>query len=107
MILSCPFIQEYRPPYDRMMIKISFIFSCIELLEFIVVVEVNASQAVVIEQIRASLASITFPLQLDNSTEITAANITTGEPVKPVIKIYLRNSYCLIFIFNVVQTFCC
>ncbi|XP_039548259.1 fibrillin-2-like [Pimephales promelas] len=48
-----------------------------ELLEFIVVIEVNASQAVVIEQIRASLASITFPLQLDNSTEITAANITT------------------------------
>ncbi|XP_052443146.1 fibrillin-1 isoform X12 [Carassius gibelio] len=48
-----------------------------ELLEFIVVIEVNASQAVVIEQIRASLASITFPLQLDNSTEVTAANITT------------------------------
>ncbi|XP_077076090.1 uncharacterized protein LOC143728999 [Siphateles boraxobius] len=48
-----------------------------ELLEFIVVVELNASQAVVIEQIRASLASITFPLRLDNSTEITAANITT------------------------------
>ncbi|XP_050994960.1 uncharacterized protein LOC127183158 [Labeo rohita] len=49
----------------------------LELLEFIVVVEVNASQAVVIEQIRASLASIAFPLQLDNSTEVTAANITT------------------------------
>ncbi|KTF74039.1 hypothetical protein cypCar_00037253 [Cyprinus carpio] len=49
----------------------------LELLEFIVVIEVNASQAVVIEQIRASLASITFPLQLDNSTEVTAANITT------------------------------
>ncbi|XP_056336590.1 uncharacterized protein LOC130247389 [Danio aesculapii] len=49
-----------------------------ELQEFIVVIEVNASQAVVIEQIRASLASITFPLQLDNNTEVTAANITTG-----------------------------
>ncbi|KAF4099692.1 hypothetical protein G5714_019818 [Onychostoma macrolepis] len=49
----------------------------LELLEFIVVVEVNASQAVVIEQIRASLASIRFPLQLDNNTEVTAVNITT------------------------------
>nr|XP_021324330.1 uncharacterized protein LOC110438185 [Danio rerio] len=48
-----------------------------ELQEFIVVIEVNASQAVVIEQIRASLASISFPLQLDNNTEVTAANITT------------------------------
>jgi len=54
-----------------------------------VVIEVNASQAVVIEQIRASLASITFPLQLDNSTEITAANITTGEPVKPDQKLFM------------------
>ncbi|XP_067273069.1 adhesion G protein-coupled receptor E2-like [Pseudorasbora parva] len=48
-----------------------------ELLEFILVVEVNASQAVVIEQIRVALTSITFPLQLDNNTEITAANVTT------------------------------
>ncbi|XP_048063235.1 latent-transforming growth factor beta-binding protein 1 isoform X2 [Megalobrama amblycephala] len=48
-----------------------------ELLEFTVVVEVKVSQGVMNEQIRASLASITFPLQVDNSTEITAADITT------------------------------
>ncbi len=68
------------------------------------IVEVNASQAVVIEQIRASLASITFPLQLDNSTELTAANITTGEPVKLVFGSHFCHSY---FIFlNVVSTLC-
>ncbi len=65
--------------------------------QFELAVEVNAPEAVVIEQIRASLASITFPLQLDNSTKITAANITTGEPVKLLIKIYLLHSYYLIF----------
>ncbi len=67
------------------------------------IVEVNASQAVVIEQIRASLASITFPLQLDNSTEVTAANITTGEPVKLMFRSHLCHSYIFIFL-NVVST---
>ncbi|XP_051500909.1 uncharacterized protein LOC127409968 [Myxocyprinus asiaticus] len=48
-----------------------------ELLEYIVVVEVNVSQAVVIEEIRSSLASFMFPFQVDNVTEISAMNITT------------------------------
>ncbi|XP_065124437.1 uncharacterized protein [Paramisgurnus dabryanus] len=48
-----------------------------ELMEFIVIVEVNVSQAVVIELIKSSLASLTFPLQVGNSTEITDVNVTT------------------------------
>ncbi|XP_056621215.1 uncharacterized protein adgrf6 isoform X2 [Triplophysa dalaica] len=48
-----------------------------ELMEYIVIVEVNVSQAVVIELIKSSLASIIFPLQLDNGTEITEVNVTT------------------------------
>ncbi|XP_066533958.1 uncharacterized protein [Hoplias malabaricus] len=47
------------------------------LLEYIVVVEVNVSQVVWLEQIRSSLNSISFPLQLDNTTEIDDLNITT------------------------------
>lgn len=45
------------------------------------IVEVNVSQAVVIEMIKSTLASM-FPLQLDNRTEITEVNVTTGGSVK-------------------------
>ncbi|XDV41530.1 hypothetical protein PO909_010390 [Leuciscus waleckii] len=48
-----------------------------EPLEYIVVVELNASHAILIEQIREALAFNVYPFQLDNRTEITAANITT------------------------------
>ncbi|KAI4905115.1 hypothetical protein NFI96_020919, partial [Prochilodus magdalenae] len=46
-------------------------------LEYIVVVEVNTSQLILIEQIKSSLSSISFPLQLDETTEISGVNITT------------------------------
>lgn len=61
-------------------------------MEFIVIVEVNVSQAVVIELIKSSLASITFPLQVGNSTEITDVNVTTGKPVKTWDKGFLFHS---------------
>ncbi|KAG1963596.1 adhesion G-protein coupled receptor F1-like [Pimephales promelas] len=48
-----------------------------ETLEYIVVVELNASQTIFIEQIKAAFAFNLFPLRLDNSTEITAGDITT------------------------------
>ncbi|KAL7887958.1 hypothetical protein AOLI_G00029320 [Acnodon oligacanthus] len=46
-------------------------------LEYIVVVEINMSQVILIEQIKSSLDSISLPLQLDNSTEVSGLNITT------------------------------
>ncbi|XP_043074544.1 adhesion G protein-coupled receptor F5-like [Puntigrus tetrazona] len=46
-------------------------------LEYFAVVEMNVSQAVVIEQIKKSLAYAMFPFQMDNNTEIIFANITT------------------------------
>ncbi|KAL1253903.1 hypothetical protein QQF64_016132 [Cirrhinus molitorella] len=48
-----------------------------EVFKYFAVVEMNVSQAVVIEQIKTSLGYIMFPSKMDNSTEITAANITT------------------------------
>uniref|UniRef100_A0A9J7ZSB2 Adhesion G protein-coupled receptor F8 n=1 Tax=Cyprinus carpio carpio TaxID=630221 RepID=A0A9J7ZSB2_CYPCA len=48
-----------------------------DLLEYFVVVEINVSQAVMIEQTKTSLAFIMLPFQMDNNTEITSANITT------------------------------
>lgn len=57
-------------------------------MDYIVIVEVNVSQAVVIELIKSSLASIMFPLQLDNRTEITEVNVTTGGPARHVISFY-------------------
>ncbi|XP_017540691.1 adhesion G protein-coupled receptor F5-like [Pygocentrus nattereri] len=46
-------------------------------LEYIVVVEINISQVILIEQIKSSLDLISLPLQLDNTTEVSALNITT------------------------------
>ncbi|XP_062870760.1 uncharacterized protein LOC134332859 [Trichomycterus rosablanca] len=48
-----------------------------DILEYIIIVEVNISQAVMIELIKSSLESISFPVQLDNFTEISAMNVTT------------------------------
>ncbi|XP_049336871.1 uncharacterized protein LOC125780475 [Astyanax mexicanus] len=46
-------------------------------LEYIVVVEVNVSQLILIEQIKSTLDSISLPLQVDNTTEIDGLNLTT------------------------------
>ncbi|KAI4902901.1 hypothetical protein NFI96_023963, partial [Prochilodus magdalenae] len=46
-------------------------------LEYIVVVEINVSQVILIEQIKSTLNSISFPLQLDSTTEISGANVST------------------------------
>ncbi|XP_076873566.1 uncharacterized protein LOC143523178 isoform X2 [Brachyhypopomus gauderio] len=47
------------------------------LLEYIVLVEINVSQAILIEQIKTSVDSIRLPFQVDNTTAITSFNITT------------------------------
>ncbi|KAL7887959.1 hypothetical protein AOLI_G00029330 [Acnodon oligacanthus] len=58
--------------------KISLLFPANFLpLEYIVVVEVNVSQVILIQQIESSLNSMSLPLQLDNTTEISSLNITT------------------------------
>lgn len=41
--------------------------------EYIIVVEVNVSEVILIQQLKSS-----FSIQLDNSTNITAVDITTG-----------------------------
>lgn len=43
-------------------------------LEFIVVVEVNVSEVILIQQLKSSVG-----LQIDNSTTISTVNITTGK----------------------------
>jgi len=62
----------------------------------------NASQTIFIEQIKAAFAFNLFPLRLDNSTEITAGDITTGDqnPFKSFL--YLKAGLAIFFI----NTFC-
>ncbi|XP_053542636.1 adhesion G protein-coupled receptor F5 isoform X5 [Ictalurus punctatus] len=47
-----------------------------DILEYIVIIEVNVSQAILFEQIKSSLESISS-FQIDNTTEIESVNITT------------------------------
>lgn len=42
-------------------------------LEYIVVVEINVSEVILIEQLKS------FSLQLDNTTKISSVNVTTGK----------------------------
>lgn len=49
------------------------------------VVETIVPENVEINKIRSFLTAVTLPFQVDNSTEITALNISTGEPVKTII----------------------
>ncbi|MCJ8742708.1 hypothetical protein PDJAM_G00085440 [Pangasius djambal] len=47
-----------------------------DILEYIVIIEVNMSQAILFEEFKSSLESIS-PLQIDNTTEIGSLNVTT------------------------------
>ncbi|XP_053097369.1 adhesion G protein-coupled receptor F5-like [Pangasianodon hypophthalmus] len=47
-----------------------------DILEYIVIIEVNMSQAILFDEFKSSLESIS-PLQIDNTTEIDSVNITT------------------------------
>lgn len=49
-----------------------------DILEYIIIIEVNVSQAIFLDQIRSSLELISS-LHIDNSTEIESVNITTGK----------------------------
>lgn len=61
------------------MTKITFLFPVnTDILEYIVNIEVNVSQAILFEQIKSSLESISS-FQIDNTTEIESVNITTGK----------------------------
>ncbi len=51
-------------------------------MEYIIVVEVDASETVAISEIRYFANSVILPFQVDNGIEITTFNISTGEPVK-------------------------
>ncbi|KAG7322861.1 hypothetical protein KOW79_014207 [Hemibagrus wyckioides] len=47
------------------------------IIEYIIVVEVTVSELILIDQIKSSLNSISFPLQLDNTTKMDDFSITT------------------------------
>lgn len=49
-----------------------------DILEYIVIIEVNVTGIIWLDQIKSSLESIS-PLQIDNAIEIDGLNITTGE----------------------------
>lgn len=61
-------------------------------LEYLVVVEVNVSQVILIEQIKYALDSINLPVQLDNTIEINDVNFTTGK-VEPPFSSFLKNDF--------------
>ncbi len=65
-----------------MLLKSRYVVICIDPVEYIIVVEVNASETVAVSKIRSSVNSVILPFQVDNGVEITAFNISTGEPVK-------------------------
>ncbi|KAM9455492.1 uncharacterized protein Hap1MRO34_019218 [Clarias gariepinus] len=47
-----------------------------DILQYIIIIEVNVSQAIFFDQIKSSLESFS-PFQVDNTTEISSMNITT------------------------------
>ena len=79
----------------HLLTKISLSFSAsVVPLEYIVVVEINISQGILIEQIKSSLHSISLPLQLDNTTEVSGVNITTGKLNLPSVKVVIKMGLC-------------
>ncbi|XP_060752645.1 adhesion G protein-coupled receptor F5-like [Tachysurus vachellii] len=47
-----------------------------EEIEYVIIIEVNVSQAIYLDQIKSSLDSI-IPFRLDNTTDIVSFNVTT------------------------------
>ncbi|XP_053097359.1 adhesion G protein-coupled receptor F5-like isoform X2 [Pangasianodon hypophthalmus] len=88
LILMCVVNSQGLPEISDMVLEFSYTDGQLnhlrekrdantDTVEYIIVVEVNVSQLILIEQIKSSLKSINFPLQLDNTTTINSFNITT------------------------------
>ncbi|XP_067239660.1 adhesion G protein-coupled receptor F5-like [Chanodichthys erythropterus] len=71
--LDSPIISSLVPPT----IFFSSLIVLQDPVEYIIVVEMNVSETVAINEIRSSVTAVTLPVQVDNGTEITALNIST------------------------------